>query len=77
VKRRQLLQHFGSVQAIREAAPRRSPRCRAGPEAGAQKVLAALAASDPTKPASRIHGRAAAPLPRARLPSRPRRSRRG
>ena len=49
VKRRQLLQHFGSVQAIRRAAPEEIAALPGWTAAGARKVLDALAASDPTR----------------------------
>ena len=69
VKRRQLLQHFGSVQAIRQATPEEIAALPGWTGAGAQKVLAALAASDPT----RADGPAAPParreLPTLELPA--------
>jgi excinuclease ABC subunit C len=69
VKRRQLLQHFGSVQAIRHATPEEIAALPGWTGAGAQKVLAALAASDPT----RADGPAAPParrgLPTLELPA--------
>ena len=49
VKRRQLLQHFGSVQAIRQATPETIGALPGWTAASAQKVLDALAASDPTR----------------------------
>ena len=49
VKRRQLLQHFGSVQAIRQATAEEIAALPGWTAAGARKVLNALAASDPTR----------------------------
>jgi excinuclease ABC subunit C len=49
VKRRQLLQHFGSVQAIRQATAEEIAALPGWTAAGARKVLDALAASDPTR----------------------------
>jgi excinuclease ABC subunit C len=52
VKRRQLLQHFGSVQGLREATPETLGALPGWTEGSARKLLDALAASDPTKPGS-------------------------
>jgi excinuclease ABC subunit C len=73
VKRRQLLQHFGSVQAIREAPAEAIAALPGWTAAGAQKVLDALSASDPTRDADaaaapRAGGRRA--LPTLELPAR-------
>jgi excinuclease ABC subunit C len=71
VKRRQLLQHFGSVQAIREAAPDAIAALPGWTAAGAQKVLDALAASDPTRPdPGGAPGAGRRPLPTLELPAR-------
>jgi excinuclease ABC subunit C len=71
VKRRQLLQHFGSVQAIREAEPDAIAALPGWTPEGAQKVLDALAASDPTRPT----GDAGSPSPAGAGEGGPRRSR--
>jgi excinuclease ABC subunit C len=71
VKRRQLLQHFGSVQALRDAGPEAVAALPGWTAAGARKVLDALAASDPTREAPDAPapaGHAAAPA-RRRLPT--------
>jgi excinuclease ABC subunit C len=51
VKRRQLLQHFGSVQGLREASVAAVAELPGWTEASARKLLQGLAESDPTKPA--------------------------
>ncbi|HEY0778719.1 MAG TPA: excinuclease ABC subunit UvrC, partial [Gemmatirosa sp.] len=52
VKRRQLLQHFGSVAALRAATPAQVAELPGWTEESATRVLAGLAASDPTRPAA-------------------------
>jgi excinuclease ABC subunit C len=52
VKRRQLLQAFGSIQGVREATPERIAELPGWTVASAQKLLAALEASSPTRPAT-------------------------
>jgi excinuclease ABC subunit C len=49
-KRRQLLTHFGSVQALRAATPAAIAELPGWTEGSAGKLLAALAESDPTRP---------------------------
>jgi excinuclease ABC subunit C len=49
VKRRQLLQHFGSVQALRQATPEAIAELPGWTASAAHKVLAALADTDPTR----------------------------
>ena len=75
VKRRQLLQHFGSVQALRDAGPDAVAALPGWTTAGARKVLEALAAADPTRDgATPGAGPSPAPTPpaspaRRRLPT--------
>jgi len=69
VKRRQLLQHFGSVQAIRRAAPEEIAALPGWTAAGARKVLDALAASDPTRADSAEAPPARRGLPTLELPA--------
>jgi excinuclease ABC subunit C len=70
IKRRQLLQHFGSVQAIRDAAPGAIAALPGWTAAGAQKVLDALAASDPTRAdAAPAAGAGRRALPTLELPA--------
>ena len=68
VKRRQLLQHFGSVQALRQATPEAVAELPGWTPGAAQKVLDALAASDPM----RADGSIAAAAPNATAPDRAR-----
>ena len=49
-KRRQLLQHFGSVAALRAASPEQIAELPGWTVASASRLLAGLAASDPTRP---------------------------
>jgi len=49
VKRRQLLQHFGSIQGVREATPEAIATLPGWTEGSARKLLDALAAADPTR----------------------------
>lgn len=49
-KRRQLLQHFGSVAALRAATPEQIAELPGWTVTSASRVLAGLAASDPTRP---------------------------
>jgi excinuclease ABC subunit C len=52
VKRRQLLQHFGSIAGLRAATPEALGALPGWTEGSARKLLDALAASDPTKPST-------------------------
>jgi excinuclease ABC subunit C len=49
VKRRQLLQAFGSIQGVRDATPEQIAELPGWTAASAQKLLAALEASSPTR----------------------------
>ena len=69
VKRRQLLQHFGSVQAIRQATAEEIAALPGWTAAGARKVLDALAASDPTRADSAEAPPARRGLPTLELPA--------
>jgi len=51
VKRRQLLQEFGSIQGVRDATPERIAELPGWTVASAQKLLAALEQSSPTRAA--------------------------
>jgi excinuclease ABC subunit C len=51
VKRRQLLQHFGSVQGVREASAAQIAELPGWTEKSAQKVIRGLAESNPTRTA--------------------------
>ena len=56
VKRRQLLQHFGSVAGLRAATPEQIAELPGWTADGAARVLAGLAASDPTRPTAAVAG---------------------
>jgi excinuclease ABC subunit C len=49
VKRRQLLQAFGSIQGVRDSTPEKIAELPGWTVGSAQKLLDALAASDPTR----------------------------
>jgi excinuclease UvrABC nuclease subunit len=56
VKRRQLLQTFGSVQGVREATPEAIAALPGWTETSARKLLDSLAESSPTRPSEASSG---------------------